>query len=128
VICLAFTGFDLSPVYFFRSTMLVMLLSYDWYRCWFLPVLLSYLDDFDIFKIGQSGPVEPYHREKVLEDINEPLADPTPTGSDGGEEISKLQRELSERLTIWNTHDACCFSLWLVCARLYGEKFVRIFA
>jgi hypothetical protein len=100
VICLAFTGFDLSPVYFFRSTMLVMLLSY-WYGCWFLPVLLSYLD-FDVVKMGQPGPVEPYNRGKVLENtsltkgdtecVDETLLDQSPSPT--------MQREGSVRLAI----------------------------
>lgn len=49
--CLAFTKFNFSKVFFFRPLMIVMFVSY-WFGCWFLPVLLIYVD-WDIVKLGK---------------------------------------------------------------------------
>ena len=51
VVCLAFTDFEFNRVFFFRPLMIVMFVSY-WFGCWFLPVLLTYLD-FDVLKLGK---------------------------------------------------------------------------
>jgi hypothetical protein len=102
VICLAFTEFNFNRVFFFRPLIIVMFVSY-WYGCWFLPVLLSYLD-FDMVKLG---------KPKELEDDggNEAKLNTSPTASERGEELAghdalqqieqeKLQREGSVRLTV----------------------------
>lgn len=51
VVCLAFTDFDFNIQFFFRPLMIVMIMSY-WFGCWFLPVLLVYVD-FDFVKLGK---------------------------------------------------------------------------
>lgn len=51
VACLAFTDFDFNKQFFFRPLMIVMIMSY-WFGCWFLPVLLIYVD-FDFVKLGK---------------------------------------------------------------------------
>lgn len=52
VVCLAFTQFEFTQVYFFRPLIIVMPITY-FYGCWFLPVFLSILD-FDFVKFGES--------------------------------------------------------------------------
>ena len=54
VFFLAFTEFAFNQVYFFRPLIIVMFTSY-WFGCWFLPVLLTYVD-WDVVKLGK--PVE----------------------------------------------------------------------
>jgi hypothetical protein len=66
VICLAFTEFEFNRVFFFKPLIIVMFVSY-WYGCWFLPVLLSYLD-FDMVKMGEPAPAEAEQQPKVLDD------------------------------------------------------------
>jgi predicted RND superfamily exporter protein len=56
VICMAFTEFEFNRIYFFRPLIIVMFVCY-WYGCWFLPVLLSYLD-FDMVKLGKPAPAD----------------------------------------------------------------------
>lgn len=52
-ICLAFTAFEFIEVFFFRPLIIVMFVSY-FYGCWFLPMVLTYLD-FDFLKLGSDN-------------------------------------------------------------------------
>jgi hypothetical protein len=51
VVCLALSEFAVNKMFYFRPLLIVMFVSY-WFGCWFLPVLLIYLD-FDMVKLGK---------------------------------------------------------------------------
>lgn len=67
VICLAFTDFDFNSVFFFRPLIIVMFVTY-FYGCWFLPVMLTWLD-LDALKLGAPDDKAEYgHGEEEAED------------------------------------------------------------
>jgi patched 1 protein len=53
VICLAFTEFEFNLKFFFKPLLIVMFVTY-FMGCWFVPVILCYLD-FDVLKMGDSA-------------------------------------------------------------------------
>lgn len=86
VICLAFTEFEFNSVFFFRPLIIVMFMAY-WFGCWFLPVILIYLD-FDTVKLGK--PVGDH--AKNLEDSSEGsgIQEVDPTGNDDTTDPSRV--------------------------------------
>ncbi|KAL7573819.1 hypothetical protein ACA910_007844 [Epithemia clementina (nom. ined.)] len=52
VVCMAFTDFEFTSVYFFRPLIIVMMVTY-FFGCYTLPALLSYID-LDICRLGKS--------------------------------------------------------------------------
>ena len=71
VVCLAFTEFEFTQVYFFRPLIIVMPVTY-FFGCWWLPVFLTILD-FDFVKFGETGEAESEAEENEKK---------TPDGSD----------------------------------------------
>jgi Patched family len=51
VVCLALAEFTSTQEFFFRPLIIVMFVTY-FFGCWFLPVLLCYID-FDVVKLGK---------------------------------------------------------------------------
>jgi len=59
VACLAFTEFEFNNTYFFRPLIIVMFVTY-FFGCWWLPMVLSYLD-FDIVKLGKPSQAKDFY-------------------------------------------------------------------
>ena len=89
VICLSFTDFEFNDVFFFRPLIIVMFMSY-WMGCWFLPVVLFYLD-MDSVKMGIPASDAVHGSAKALEDSEEePQDDESPdvVASDAADEYA----------------------------------------
>lgn len=56
VICLAFTEFDFNLTFFFKPLLIVMFVTY-FMGCWFVPVILCYLD-FEMLRMGDPSAAE----------------------------------------------------------------------
>jgi predicted RND superfamily exporter protein len=97
VACLAFTEFEFNRVFFFKPLIIVMFVCY-WYGCWFLPVLLSYMD-FDMVKLGKPAPTDQPNKE--LKEEAQPNV--SPTASERDEELPSqdtLQHIEQEKLQV----------------------------
>ena len=89
MICLSFTDFEFNDVFFFRPLIIVMFMSY-WMGCWFLPVVLFYLD-MDSVKMGIPASDAVHGSAKALEDSEEePQDDESPdvVASDAADEYA----------------------------------------
>lgn len=53
VVCLAFTEFQFTEVFFFRPLIIVMMVTY-YMGCYTLPALLTYID-IDVCHLGEVG-------------------------------------------------------------------------
>ena len=90
VICLAFTKFEFTQKYFFRPLMIVMFVTY-FFGCYFLPMILSYLD-FNVLKLGHSGDGDDVQRnENPVESGND-----KPSEVNGREDSVPTQENINE--------------------------------
>lgn len=62
IVCIAFSEFRFTKVFFFRPLIIMQPVTY-FFGCWFLPVLLTFLDS-DIFKLGEAA-IEEEAEEEV---------------------------------------------------------------
>jgi hypothetical protein len=85
VICLAFTEFEFNLKFFFKPLLIVMFVTY-FMGCWFVPVILCYLD-FDVLKMGDSSEVAP--QSDRAKDIESEEVTPDQEEVDAGIETQK---------------------------------------